>query len=171
MSVTHEDGLGGSITILEAGGETAPMRFRMVLPKGFGPPAPECHREQREDFRVLRGTLDLGTVDGRRLLLRAGDAYGLPPGAYHLPANGGDDELEFESTLTPGLDSAEMFASLYRAQREHQGVARVAHTSAVFRRHTRAIDFKLPVRTVLTVVAAVARLLGLRTPPALAATE
>lgn len=164
MSVIHEDGLGGSITILEAGDETAPMRFRMVLPKGMSPPAPECHREQREDFRVLRGTLDLGTVGGRRVVLRAGDVYELPCGAYHLPANGGEGELEFEATLTPGLDAAEMFAGLYRAMREHQALARVAHTATVFRRHTRAINFKLPVRVALAVVAAVARLLGQRAP-------
>ena len=37
MSITHEDGVGGHIAILEAGSETAPMRYRMVMPKGGGP--------------------------------------------------------------------------------------------------------------------------------------
>lgn len=43
---TYEDGHGGGITILEPGSETAPMRFRMILPKGLGPPAAEYHPSQ-----------------------------------------------------------------------------------------------------------------------------
>lgn len=88
------------------------------MPRGFGPPAAERHPRQREEFRVLRGTLDLGTIDGARVLLRAGETFSLPAGKYHRPLNAGDDELEFEATLTPGLDAAEMFASLYAATRE-----------------------------------------------------
>ncbi|HEX3346397.1 MAG TPA: cupin domain-containing protein [Polyangiaceae bacterium] len=77
---THEDGLGGSITILEPGSETAPMRFRMNLPRGFGPPAAECHASQTEDFRVVRGTLDLGKIHGKRVILRAGETFHVPAG-------------------------------------------------------------------------------------------
>jgi hypothetical protein len=56
MSTKHEDGQGGSITILEHGSATTPMRFRMILPN-VGPPAAECHPSQAEDYTVLRGTL------------------------------------------------------------------------------------------------------------------
>ena len=38
------------------------MRYRMILPKGFGPPAAEYHASQTEDFHVVRGTLDLGKI-------------------------------------------------------------------------------------------------------------
>lgn len=157
----HEDGLGGRIDILERGDATHPMRFRMVLPRGFGPPAPECHPRQREDFRVLRGTLDLGRVDGRRVTLKRGDTFTLAPGRFHLPANAGDDELEFEATLTPGLDAADMFASLYGATREHQGAGRFLRVALVFTRYAKTISFPLPVRLVMRIAATIARAFGL----------
>jgi mannose-6-phosphate isomerase-like protein (cupin superfamily) len=162
MSTKHEDGLGGSITILEHGSEMTPMRFRMLLPKGFGPPAPECHPSQSEDFAVVRGVLDLGIIDGKHVVLRAGDSFHLPAGVYHLPRNTGDEELEFEAVLTPGLESGAMFTDLYRAMREHAGLAQFARVSLVFRRHTRSIQFKAPVRGVMTVVAAFARFFGVK---------
>ncbi|HKP64514.1 MAG TPA: cupin domain-containing protein [Polyangiales bacterium] len=145
----HHDGLGGSITILEHGDAVAPMRFRMCMPRGFGPPAAERHPRQREEFRVLRGTLDLGIIDGARVLLRAGDTFSLPAGKYHRPLNGGDDELEFEATLTPGLDAAEMFASLYAATREHAGIARFVQVAGVFQRHSATLTFAWPVQLVM----------------------
>ena len=166
MSTRHEDGLGGSITILEHGSATAPMRFRMVMPKGMGPPAPECHPSQTEDFTVLRGALDLGVVDGRRVVLNAGDTFRLPAGVYHLPACASDGEVEFEAVLTPGLASGEMFTELYAVMREHRGVAQFARVSMVFRRHASAIEFKAPVRAAMTVAAAIAGAFGVTSPAA-----
>lgn len=165
MSATHEDGLGGHITILAHGDRDTPLRFRMVMPQGFGPPAPERHPSQREDFQVLRGTLDLGRINGARVLLHAGDSYTLPAGVYHLPSNPGMDELEFQATLTPGLDAEDMFVSLYAATREHQGLARFARVAMIFRRHSRTIAFPVPVRVVMSLVAAFASLLGVRIGP------
>jgi mannose-6-phosphate isomerase-like protein (cupin superfamily) len=165
MTTTYEDGLGGSITILEEGGEDSPMRFRMVMPKGFGPPAPERHPRQREDFVMLRGELDLGAVNGEHVVLREGDTFTLPANVYHLPACGGDEECEFESTLTPGLDAAEMFRSIYTETRSHSGIGQFARVAMTFRRHTGTISFKLPVRVVMTMVAAVARWLGVAPTP------
>jgi mannose-6-phosphate isomerase-like protein (cupin superfamily) len=162
ITQTHEDGLGGRITILEAGSETAPMRFRMIAPKGLRPPAAEYHRTQTEDFRVLRGTLDLGKIDGKRVLLRAGDTFHLPAGTYHLPTNGGDDELEFEATLTPGRVSADMFAALYQVIRNHRGLAQFARVAMVMRKFTRVITFSAPVAAVMCVVAGLARIFGVR---------
>ena len=142
------------------------MRFRMTLPKDMGPPAPECHPSQTEDFTVLRGTLDLGVIGGKRVVLKAGETFHLPAGVYHLPANGGDGELEFEAVLTPGLESGAMFTDLYAVLSEHRGLAQFARVAIVFRRYTKAIHFKAPVRAVMSVVAAAARLFGMRTPPA-----
>ncbi len=162
MSAKHEDGQGGSITILEHGSTTAPMRFRMIMPKGVSPPAPECHPSQTEDFTVLRGTLDLGIVDGAHVVLKAGDTFHLPMGVYHLPANRGDDELEFEAVLTPGLEAGDMFTDLYAVMREYRGLSQFVRASIVFRRYTNTIHFKAPVRAVMKVVTAIARLCGVK---------
>jgi hypothetical protein len=167
MSTKHEDGQGGSITILEHGSTTAPMRFRFIVPKGgTRPPAPECHPSQTEDFTVLRGAFDLGVIDGKRIILKAGDTFHLPAGVYHLPANGGDDEMEVESVLTPGLESGDMFTDLFAVLRAHRGLAQFARVSVVFRRYATSIHFKAPVRAVMIVAAAIARLFGVRTLPA-----
>lgn len=153
MSTKHEDGLGGSITILEHGSATSPMRFRMTMPKGVKPPAPECHPSQTEDFTVLRGTLDLGMVDGKHVVLTAGDTFHLPAGVYHLPANLTDDELEFEAVLTPGLEAGDMFTDLYAVMREHRGLRQFVRASMVFRRYARTISFKAPIRAVMRIAA------------------
>ena len=166
MTTTYEDGLGGRMTILEQGSATTPMRFRALMPKGMGPPAAECHPRQTEDFTVLRGTLDLGVVEGRHVVLRAGDAFHLPAGVYHLPANPGDDELEFEAVLTPGLESGAMFADLCAVMRDFRGLGRFARVSMVFRRYAKLISFKPPVRVVMMIVAVMAGLFGVMTLPA-----
>lgn len=160
--IIQHDGLGGSITILERGDDETPMRFRMVMPKGFGPPAKERHPAQREDFHVLRGTLDLGRIAGKRVLLQAGERYCLPAGVYHLPANAGDDEVEFEATLSPGRDAASMFVELYTATREYRGLGPFARVMLTFWHYRKTISFPLPVRVVMTIVAALAPLLGTR---------
>ena len=166
MTTTHEDGHGGHVTILEHGSATTPMRFHAIQPMGVAPPAPECHPSQSEDYKIIRGTLDLGVIDGKRVRLRAGDTYHLPAGVYHLPANGGEGELEYESVLTPGFESADMFGDLYVVIREYRGFAQFVRVAMVLRRYTRVIAFKAPVRAAMIVIAAFARLLGVRSAPA-----
>lgn len=166
MGKTYEDGLGGTITILEEGGDDAPMRFRMVMPKGFGPPAPERHPGITEEFRVIRGTFDLGMVNGEHVVLREGETFSLPPDTYHLPACGeGCDECEFEATLTPGRTAAAMFASIYTETREHSGVGQFARVAMTFMEHEQTLTFKTPLRVVMRTVAGLARLFGVRPTP------
>lgn len=158
----YEDGLGGHIEILEEGSEIAPVRFRMVMPPGFGPPAPESHPHQTEDFLVVRGTLDLGIIDGQHVRLEAGDRYHLPAGIYHLPRNAGQGELEFEATLTPGKTTAEMFAQLYTETRESKGLGQFLRQALVFSGHANSITFRRPVLWMLRTAAVIARILGIR---------
>lgn len=162
---TYEDGLGGHIVILERGDDERPMRFRMVMPPGFGPPAPESHPDMTEDFKVLRGTLDLGVVEGQRVVLRAGETFTLRPGVFHKPTNGGDDELEFEATLSPGRQAGEMFAALYTETKEHEGLAQFLRVAMVFRRYRHQIRFPAPVRVAMALAAGAARLFGVRSTP------
>lgn len=96
------------------------------------------------------------------MLLRAGDTYHLPAGTYHLPMNGGDDELELEATLTPGRESAAMFAALYQVTRDHRGLAQFARVAMVMRKFARVITFSAPISAVMCVVAGLARIFGVR---------
>jgi mannose-6-phosphate isomerase-like protein (cupin superfamily) len=164
FSDRHEDGMGGSITILQPGDSLAPLHFRMTLPPGFGPPAPECHPGIREDFTVLEGTLELGRVQGERVRLSAGDTFSLPAGVFHKPVNPNDEHVVMECVLTPGRDLAAMFRSLYAATREHHGVGQFVRQAMVLRRHTGSISFPFPVRMLMSVVATIGTGLGVRAP-------
>jgi len=132
------------------------------MPKGFGPPAKERHPAQQEEFRVLRGTLGLGRIDGQQVRLRPGDCYRLAAGVYHLPVNVGDGEVEFEATLTPGLDAASMFGELYTTTKAYRGLDQFARVMLIFRHYRKTISFPLQVRFVMAVIAALASVMGAR---------
>lgn len=70
-------------------------------------------------------------------------------------ANAGDDEVEFEATLSPGRDAASMSVELYTATREHRG--QFARVMMTFWHYRNTISFPLPVRLVMMVVATLAR--------------
>lgn len=153
----HEDGLGGSITILAEGDHERPMIYRMRMPPGVSPPATEMHPGQREEFRVISGTLSLGTIDGKEKLLQAGETYTLEPGHFHLPHCHGTEAVVFEATLTPGLDSAKMFEGVYAAFRGHEGLGRLVQLARVFTTHGREIRFPGLFAAVLRALAVFAR--------------
>lgn len=155
------DGRGGSITILAEGSATTPMRYRMVLPPDFGPPA-ECHPTQEEHFRVISGVLDLGYVNGKRVELRAGQTFTLPAATLHRPQNCHAEPTEFEATLIPGLASATMFRSIYSMASTQRGFGLAVGMALIFDRHRDEIDFALPMRLTLRLLARAARLLGAR---------
>jgi mannose-6-phosphate isomerase-like protein (cupin superfamily) len=155
------DGRGGSITILEEGSATTPMRYRMVLPQGFGPPA-ECHPSQAEDFRIISGVFDLGYVSGKRVELRAGQKFTLPAGTLHRPHNYQSAPAEFEASLTPGLTSAAMFRSIYSTARTQRGLGLALRMALIMDRHRAEIGFTLPVRLSLRLLGRLARLVGVR---------
>jgi len=156
---THEDGMGGSITILQRGDSVRPMIFRMRMPKGVSPPAPEMHPSQSEEIRVLSGVLRLGIVGGRELVLGPGERTTLLAGTFHQPSSGGEEPVEFEAILTPGLASASMFTAVYSAFRGHRGLGQIVRLAVAFTSHPEVIQFRAPFRFVLGSLAAAARAL------------
>ena len=156
------DCFGGSIAIIEEGSATTPMRFRMVMTKGFGPQS-ERHVSQVELFRVISGVLDLGYVNGKRVELRAGQTFTLPAATLHRPQNRYSEPVEFEPPLTPGLNSAAMFRSLYTTVSTRRGFDMALHLALLFDSHRAEIDFTLPVRIPPRLLARIARLAGGRT--------
>lgn len=159
MSTTHESSGGGSITILEPGSATTPMRFRMTAGRGVAPPAAECHPSQTEDFKVISGTLRLGVIDGVDVVLRAGDTYHLPAGVRHLPT--AEPGTVFEATMTPGLETADMFADLFEVFREHEGFGKIVRIAMVLRRYESNISFSPAFNALHSVLSALGRLAGL----------
>jgi mannose-6-phosphate isomerase-like protein (cupin superfamily) len=156
----HEDGAGGYIEILEFGDDTAPCRYRMLQSPGVGPPAKEYHPNQEESFHVLRGTLDLGTIDGARVLLGPGDRFVLPTAVPHLPAAANGEVVEYEATLSPGLSMAQVFEALFRAEREHRGPGKGMRIALTLEAHRDSMRLNQPFATLMKGLAVIARVVG-----------
>jgi hypothetical protein len=106
--------------------------------------------------------LDLGTVNGRHVEVRAGETLILPAATFHRPGNRHTEPVEVEAALTPGLDSARMFTSLYRILREHKRLGMALRMALLFERHRREVEFPRPVLAALGGLAKVARFAGVR---------
>ena len=132
----------------------------MVAGKGMAPPAPECHPSQTEDFKVISGTLDLGMVNGKHVVLKSGETFHLPAGVAHHPLAA--EGCVFEATLTPGLEMADLFAGLFEAAREHKGFGRFIRIAMLMRQHRTNITFSPAINAVMAVVATVAGAVGLK---------
>jgi mannose-6-phosphate isomerase-like protein (cupin superfamily) len=158
----YEDGAGGYVEIFELGDDTAPCRYRMRQSPGVGPPAKEYHPNQKESFHVLRGTLDLGTVDGARVLLGPGDRFVLPASVPHLPAAANGEAVEYEATLSPGLRMAGVFEALFRAEREHRGPGKVLRIALTIAAYRDSIRLSQPFGGLMKGLAFVARTLGVK---------
>ena len=68
-------------------------------PKVPGPP-PHFHKEEREFFMVMKGTLDV-MVDGAWQTLRPGGFVELPPGTLHSFVNNGDEDAVWVTGWRP----------------------------------------------------------------------
>jgi mannose-6-phosphate isomerase-like protein (cupin superfamily) len=73
-----------------------------------GPP-PHVHHHHEEAFRVLEGELTLD-IDGRTVVLRAGEYAVVPRGAVHRPYNTGAVPVRFFFITSPAMDG--FFAEL-----------------------------------------------------------
>jgi mannose-6-phosphate isomerase-like protein (cupin superfamily) len=158
-----EDGQGGRIILGPERRPDEPFRFRITLPPGSSAPGYEAHPYQDEHYRVLSGEVDLGVMNGRRVVVKAGETFTIPAGTLHQPANRRSEPCEFESVLTPGLQSRRLFEAMYRALARHRsGPGLALRMALIFQRHAQEIRFQTPMRAVMLVLAAVARLLGVR---------
>ena len=82
------------------------------------------------------------------------------PGAHAVEVVGRDDGRSW-GTLTPGLASAAMFRSIYSTVRTRRGLGLGMRIALIAERHRAEIEFPLPARLLLRVLARVARLTGM----------
>ena len=127
-----------------------------------------AHPAQRERFEVLSGTLGL-TVDGEDHLLGPGDSFVVEPGARHLPRNAGDGELRFLAEMRPAGRFEEFLAEITAANNtEREGPAYLLTAARVINRFP-DVEHPTPLpraleRAVFAILAAAAKLVGLRIP-------
>jgi mannose-6-phosphate isomerase-like protein (cupin superfamily) len=88
------------VTSEDSNGEL--MRAELwVKPGGEGPPE-HYHPIQHETFEVIKGELNL-IVDGKKMVLKAGEKYTVPPNVAHKWWNAGKEELVAIGELRPAL--------------------------------------------------------------------
>lgn len=76
--------------------------FDYTIPGGFKGPRPHYHRRMEEAFYCISGAIAL-QVDGRDVILRAGEMAYVPPGVVHSFENASATEpAKILELLTPG---------------------------------------------------------------------
>lgn len=105
---------GQRLTFLATARDTGGEVFRgegVFPPKGFAG-VEHIHPLQDEHFEVLAGSA-VFHVEGRELVLDAGQTIDVPAGTRHTFANAGDEEMRVLFEFRPALDSTDLFYELY----------------------------------------------------------
>lgn len=95
------------------------VQFDNFIRAGQSGPPMHLHAKQEERFTVLSGELNL-VVQGRAIKLREGETAVVPVGAPHTFDNRTGEDVLFRVTLTPALDSEQMFTEMIRLANERR---------------------------------------------------
>jgi quercetin dioxygenase-like cupin family protein len=88
------------------------LRLTGSLPARRPGPPLHIHFEEDERGEVVSGTLS-AVVDGKHLVLKAGDSGHFPKGSAHRWWNDGDEELVLKGTVTPAVDLDRYLQALF----------------------------------------------------------
>jgi quercetin dioxygenase-like cupin family protein len=132
-------------------------------------PPKHWHPSQDERFEVLEGTLT-AQVDGREVVLRAGDVLDIPRGAVHSMWNSGSERARVLWQIRPAGRTEQWFASIDAVHRSGRvgrdgmpGILAYAAFLTEFRDVFRLATPAAPVvRALLAVLAPIGRLRGYR---------
>jgi quercetin dioxygenase-like cupin family protein len=149
--------------VRDAAGQVALAIEGSLPPKSSGPPV-HMHLREREDVRVVTGTLG-ARVGKEKITAVAGGSAVFPAGVAHTWWNAGEDLLELSGKVTPAVDLDRylqgMFAVLNASASGRPPLFYLAHV--LWRhRHTQATMAPPPAiqRIVLPVILLLGRLLG-----------
>lgn len=93
------------------------VQFENFIRAGQDGPPMHLHLQQEEQFTVLSGELNL-VVDGQAIKLCEGETAVVPAGVPHTFDNRHGNDVLFQVTLTPALDSEYMFTEMIRLANE-----------------------------------------------------
>jgi mannose-6-phosphate isomerase-like protein (cupin superfamily) len=112
--VIHNPKTGQYITFLATSRDTNGEVFRAEgrFPPGGYAGVTHIHPLQDEHFEVLAGSA-VFEVEGRDVVLTAGQTIGVPMGTPHTFANAGDDEMRVLFEFRPALDCTDLFYEMY----------------------------------------------------------
>jgi mannose-6-phosphate isomerase-like protein (cupin superfamily) len=165
---------GERITFLEpaeeTNGEYALHELR-VRPHGFVA-APHVHPRSQETFEIRQGTFTF-VIDGKKREVGPGEGATVAVGAPHAWWNSGDEEGVAMVEFRPALKAEEFFETFFGLAQDGKvspktGLPNLLWLAVIFRSHHDFGYVAMPPlfvqRAIFTPLAAVARLLGYRTP-------
>lgn len=105
---------GQRLTFSATARDTAGEVFRAegAFPPGGFAGVEHVHPRQDEHFEVLAGRAAF-RVEGREVVLGAGETIDVPAGTRHTFANGGDEEMRVLFEFRPALECTDLFYELY----------------------------------------------------------
>jgi len=93
------------------------LAFDDFLLAGYISPPEHVHPRQQERFEVISGSLGV-RIDGRELVLRAGESVAVPPGTPHTIWNAGEGETHLLVALQPALQTEAFFETMFALARD-----------------------------------------------------
>jgi mannose-6-phosphate isomerase-like protein (cupin superfamily) len=165
---------GERFTFLDTAEDTGGKYVRIELhvePRGFVA-APHIHPLIEETFAILSGTFAF-VVDGEQRLVGASQEATVPPGRPHAWWNSGDEEGVAIVEFRPALKTEEFFETFFDLAQDGKvspktGLPNLLWLAVILRSYRDFLYLAKPPlfvqRAVFTPLAAVARLLGYRTP-------
>ena len=92
------------------------LAFDDFLLAGYISPPEHVHPRQQERFEVISGSLGV-RIDGRELVLRAGESVAVPPGTAHTIWNAGEGETHLQVEFQPALQTEAFFKTMFALAR------------------------------------------------------
>ena len=93
------------------------LEFDDFLLAGYISPPEHVHPRQQERFEVISGSLGV-RIDGRELVLRAGESVAVPPGTPHTIWNAGEGETHLLVAFQPALKTEAFFETMFALARD-----------------------------------------------------
>ena len=140
----------------------------VLAPRSGGTPI-HIHPSASESYEVLEGKLDL-YVNGRWSVLSVGDKASVAPGIPHTFRNATDSQTRVYNTHSPAMRFGEYFETIHRVVKSGVVPANrmtfktMLYLSLIMTSFEKEILSVRPPQTVLRMLAAIARSLGLRLP-------
>jgi quercetin dioxygenase-like cupin family protein len=148
-------------TANETGGELLQYDYYLAPHKVTG--AEHYHPKQEERFEVVKGRMR-GQISGQERAAGPGDAVVMPPGAWHLWWNDGDEEAQLLVEVRPALRTEEFFEVMAEMKMNKRGIPNPIHGAVVTKAYSDEQQFKRmenPVmRGLVPVLATIGKLLG-----------
>jgi quercetin dioxygenase-like cupin family protein len=167
---TLEVPMAGRIVFLKTAEDTNGelMEFDFFLPVGHESAQEHLHPKQEERFEVVSGRVR-GQIAGDEQVKSPGETAVMPRGVKHFWWNDGDEEAHLRVEVRPALRTEEFYETMAGLAVGEEGIPNKMHAAVVMREFkdemTIGMFSSAPAKAMITVMAAIGRMRGLKAEP------